>query len=122
MDEQAWQRIVGAERLIHEGVARVTDLVERHHRHTAAKPFDLLESLAPIAGASRVVRTVHDGVLTITYGGVRVVNGLTEIAGGWLLHQLAARHIATSASRSASTARQPGLRHEAQSADSSEPS
>jgi hypothetical protein len=89
MDELAWERLRGLKRLLHDGVEHGSSLVEAHHRHAAAKPFGMLESVAPIAGPTRVVRTVHDGVLSLTYGGIRVINRLTEVIDDWLVDRLA---------------------------------
>ncbi len=88
MDEQAWRRLRGLRRLIHDGVEFGADFVEKHHRHVAAKPFNVLESIVPIAAPTRVVRGVHDGVLSLTYGGIRAVNRVIGAADGWLLDRL----------------------------------
>ncbi len=85
MDEQSWQRLRGLRRLLHGVVDLGADLIEKHHRHTAAKPFQVLESIAPIAVPVRIVRVIHDGVLTLTYGGIHAVHHLTAAAGEWLL-------------------------------------
>jgi len=42
MDRENWRRIKGLRRLIHDGVERGADFVEKHHRRTAEKPFQVL--------------------------------------------------------------------------------
>ncbi|MBW2525237.1 MAG: hypothetical protein JRI23_13720 [Deltaproteobacteria bacterium] len=91
MDEQGWKRLRGLRRLIHDGVEHGAHFVEKHHRHAAAKPFDVLESVEPIAAPTRVVRTIHDGVLSVTYGSIRAINRVTQAADGWVVEQLAGR-------------------------------
>ena len=88
MDNEAWRRLRGFKRLIHDGVRRGADFVEKHHRHAAAKPFRALESIPPIASPTRAVRVVHDGVLSLTYGGIRVINRATSVAGDWVVARL----------------------------------
>lgn len=90
MDEQGWKRLRGLKRLIHDGVERGASFVEKHHRHAAAKPFDVLESVEPIAVPTKVVRGVHDGVVTITYGSIRAINKVTEAVDDWVVDRLEA--------------------------------
>ena len=89
MDREAWNRLRGLKRLVHDGVKRGAEFVEKHHRHAADKPFQVLESIAPIAAPTRVVRSVHDGVLSLTYGSIRAINQVTEVADSWLFDMLA---------------------------------
>ena len=90
MDRESWRRIKGLRHLIHDGVKRGSDFVEKHHRRAAEKPFQVLESIKPIAAPTRVVRGVHDGVLWFTYGGIRTINQATEKTSGWVVDTLAA--------------------------------
>jgi len=85
MDSRDWRRIEGLRSLIHDGVARGADFVEKHHRHAAEKPFRVLESLAPIAGATRLVHRVHDGIVWLTYGGIRGINRVVERVDDWVV-------------------------------------
>ncbi len=85
MDKRDWQRIRGLKRLIHDGVGRGAEFVEKHHRHAAEKPFRVLESIKPIAAPTKLVRGVHDGVLWLTYGGIRVINRATEKVDSWVI-------------------------------------
>jgi len=89
MNEEDWKRLRGLKRLIHDGVERGADFVEKHHRHAAGKPFQVLESIKPIAAPTGVVRSVHDGVLSLTYGGIRVINQAVEVADDWVVDRLA---------------------------------
>lgn len=88
MDREAWNRLRGLKRLIHDGVKRGAEFVEKHHRHAAAKPFQVLESIKPIAVPTLVVRSVHDGVLRFTYGSIRAINHATEMADDWIVDRL----------------------------------
>jgi hypothetical protein len=88
MDRENWRRIRGLRRLIHDGVERGADFVEKHHRRTAEKPFQVLESIKPIAAPIRAVRSVHDGVLSLTYGSIRAINQVAEVADSWLVDTL----------------------------------
>jgi len=89
MDREDWKRLRGLRRLIHDGVGRCADFVEKHHRHAAKKPFQVLESIRPIAAPTRVVRSVHDGVLSLTYGSIRAINQAAEKTSGWVVDTLA---------------------------------
>jgi hypothetical protein len=89
MDRESWRRIKGLRRLIHDGVERGADFVEQHHRHAANKPFRVLESITPIAAPTRIVRSVHDGVLSLTYGSIHAINQATEKTSGWVVDRLA---------------------------------
>ena len=89
MYDQGWRRLRGLTRLIHEGVRQGADFVEKHHRHAAEKPFRVLESIPPIAAPTKVVHGVHDGVLSLSYGGIRAINRAIEVADDWLVDQLA---------------------------------
>jgi hypothetical protein len=88
MDREGWKRLRGFKRLIHDSVERGANFVEKHHRHAAEKPFQVLESITPIAAPTRVVRTVHDGVLWLTYGSIRAINQATEVADDWVMDRL----------------------------------
>ena len=92
MNEEAWKRLRGLKRLIHDGVKRGADFVEKHHRRTAEKPFQVLESIKPIAAPTRAVRSVHDGVLSLTYGSIRAINQAAEVADDWLVDRLEPQH------------------------------
>ena len=88
MDREDWKRLRGLKRLVHDGVKRGAEFVEKHHRRAAEKPFQVLESIKPIAVPTRVVRSVHDGVLSLTYGSIRAINQATELADDWIVDSL----------------------------------
>jgi len=81
-------RLRGLRRLLHDGVKQGTDFVEEHHRHAAAKPFRILESIQLISQPTKVVHAVHDGVLSLTYGGIRTINQATALVDGWVLDRM----------------------------------
>jgi hypothetical protein len=89
VDDQGWRRLKGLKRLIHDGVRQGADFVEKHHRRAAAKPFTVLESIPLIAAPTKVVHGIHDGVLWLSYGGIRTINQALEAADDWLMDQLA---------------------------------
>ena len=87
-DREAWKRLRGFKRLVHDGVERGADFVEKHHRHAAEKPFRILESITPIAAPTRVVHGVHNGVLWLAYGSIRAINRVTEMVDDWVVDRL----------------------------------
>lgn len=89
MDSRDWSRVKGLRFLIHDGVGRGVDFVEKHHRHAAEKTFRVLESVGPMAVPTKAVHTVHDGVLWLTYGGIRGINRAARTVDGWVLDALA---------------------------------
>jgi hypothetical protein len=89
MDDQGWRRLRGLKRLLHDGVRQGADFVEKHHRHAAEKPLRVLESIPPIAAPTKLVHGIHDGVLWLSYGGIRTINQATEIVGDWVVDRLA---------------------------------
>ena len=74
MDETTSRRLWGLKSLVHDGVERGANLVERHHRAAAATPFRVLEAIPPITAPTQVVRIFHDAVVTLTYGSIRTLN------------------------------------------------
>jgi hypothetical protein len=90
MDEGRWERIRGIKRLVHDGVGRGSRFVEKHHRHAAAKPFEVLGAVPVIGVPTRIVRGVHDAVLTVTYTSIRAVNEVTEVVDEWVVDRLEA--------------------------------
>ncbi len=107
MDEQDWKRVKGLKQLAHDGVTQITSFVETHHRHAAAKPFDILESIAPLAAPTKLVRWVHDGVLGIVYRSIHTVNEVTERADDWVMDRVAPTNVATDAGASEKRERPP---------------
>ena len=88
MDEQKWSRVRGLKSLIHDGVSHGASFVEKHHRHATNKPFEMLMSVESLAGPVGIVQGLHDGVLSLSYGGVRVVNRVVETVDDWILDRV----------------------------------
>lgn len=88
MVKESLKRIKGLKKLLHDGVERGTDFIEKHHRHAAEKPFQVLESIAPIAAPTKVVHIVYNGVLTFTYGSIRATNQITAKVDDWVMDTL----------------------------------
>ena len=64
----------GLRALIEDAVDHGATAVERVHRATAARPFDILDQIPPIAPGARGVRFVHDAVVAGVYETIRQVN------------------------------------------------
>lgn len=64
----------GLRALVGEAVEHGSKAVEQVHKATAARTFDVLEAIPPIATPARVAHAVHDASLTGIYGAIRLVN------------------------------------------------
>ena len=73
------KRLRGLRALLEDAVEHGTSAVERVHRATAARPFDVLDHIPPIAPASRGVRVIHDVTVAGVYETIRQVNHLVGI-------------------------------------------
>lgn len=71
---ETMKRLKGLRALVQEAVEHGTKAVEKVHRDTANRTFDILEAIEPIALPVKVVHTVHDVSVATTYGAIRVVN------------------------------------------------
>lgn len=71
---ETMRRLKGLRALVQEAVEHGTKAVEKVHRDTANRTFDILEAIEPIALPVKVVHTVHDVSVATTYGAIRVVN------------------------------------------------
>ena len=67
------ERIKGLSKLVAEAVDHGSRAVERVHRESAKRPFEMLKIISPIAGVVRAVESVHDAVVTTSYDGVRTI-------------------------------------------------
>jgi hypothetical protein len=72
-------RLRGLRALLQDAVEQGTSAVERVHRATAARPFDILDHIPPIAPAARGVRLVHDATVAGVYETIRQVNRLVGV-------------------------------------------
>ncbi len=88
MTNEDWIRLRGLQSLLHDVVKQGARFVEKHHRHAAAKPFRILESINPVATPTKIARVVHDGVLSLTYGSIHAINRVTGEVDGWILDRL----------------------------------
>jgi hypothetical protein len=71
-----WNRWRGLRALVTEAVEQGTSAVERVHRATAARPFDILDRIPPVAPGARGVRLIHDATVAGVYETIRQVNRL----------------------------------------------
>ena len=88
MDKERAEHLKEIKDLIHDGVERAANFVEKHHRHAADKPFRVLESIPVISRPSSLVRGVHDGVVSLTYGSIRTINRVGKAIDDWALGRL----------------------------------
>jgi hypothetical protein len=68
------KRWKGLRALLTDAVEQGTSAVERVHRATAARPFDILDHIPGVAPGSRAVRLVHDVTVAGVYETIRQVN------------------------------------------------
>ncbi|HEX4445283.1 MAG TPA: hypothetical protein VH044_01045 [Polyangiaceae bacterium] len=64
----------GLRALLTDAVEQGTSAVERVHRATAARPFDILDQIPGVAPGARAVRAVHDVTVAGVYETIRLVN------------------------------------------------
>jgi hypothetical protein len=69
-------RLRGLRALLEDAVEHGASAVERVHLATAARPFDILGHIPPLAPAARAVRVVHDATVASVYRTIRQVNHL----------------------------------------------
>jgi hypothetical protein len=72
-------RLRGLRALLEDVVEHGTTAVERVHRATAARPFDILDHIPPVAPAARGVRLIHDATVAGVYETIRQVNHLVGV-------------------------------------------
>jgi hypothetical protein len=72
-------RLRGLRALLEDVVEHGTTAVERVHRATAARPFDVLDHIPPVAPAARGVRLIHDATVAGVYETIRQVNHLVGV-------------------------------------------
>jgi hypothetical protein len=70
------KRLKGLRALVTDAVEQTTSAVERVHRATAARPFDVLDQVPPVAPGARGVRLIHDATVAGVYETIRQVNRL----------------------------------------------
>jgi hypothetical protein len=73
------ERIRGLRALLEAAVDEGTSAVERVHRATAARPFDVLDHVPGVAPVARGVRVVHDTTVTTVYEAIRQINHLVGV-------------------------------------------
>jgi hypothetical protein len=71
---ETMKRLRGLRALVEQAVEHGSKAVEKVHRATANRTFDVLESIEPIATPVKVVHTFHDLSVGATYGAIRLVN------------------------------------------------
>jgi len=66
----------GLKALVQDAVEHGATAIERVHLQTAARTFDLLQLVTPIAEPAKVAREVHDTMVSSAYASVRMVNAM----------------------------------------------
>src|ERR1700722_8886407 len=72
-------RLRGLRALLEDMGEHGASAVERVARATAARPFDVLDHVPPIAPAARGVRVIHDATVAGVYETIRQVNHLVGV-------------------------------------------
>ncbi|MFY2562601.1 hypothetical protein ACN469_33715 [Corallococcus terminator] len=67
-------RLRGLKDLVHDAVEQGAIAVERIHRSSAAKPFEVLRLIPVLEAPVGTLQSLHDAALSGTYGMVRWVN------------------------------------------------
>jgi hypothetical protein len=73
------ERIRGLRALLEAAVDQGTSAVERVHRATAARPFDVLDHVPGVAPVARGVRVVHDATVAGVYEAIRQINHVVGV-------------------------------------------
>ncbi len=68
------QRWRGLKALVQDSVDSVSRSVERVHKETSKRWFDVIEAVPPVAGPTRVVRSIHDASVTGVHEIIRMTN------------------------------------------------
>lgn len=70
------KRVRGLVNLLGAALEHGSRAVEEVHKKTAARPFDILEAIAPVAAPTKVVRFFHDATVSGVYGSIRLFGSL----------------------------------------------
>jgi hypothetical protein len=76
------KRWLGLKALVQDGVEHGSRAVERIQKATAARTFDILERIPPIAAPAHSVRVVHDLSVSAVHGAIRLVARVVGAAVG----------------------------------------
>ena len=68
------KKLRGLKALVQEAVDKGATAIERVHQRTAAKPFELLRKVPPLAAPVRGVHQVYALAVSGSYGTIRLVN------------------------------------------------
>lgn len=72
------RRLRGLFELVTDVVEHGSRAVEQVRKATAARPFDILAQIPPLAAPSALVRIVHDASVSGVYGSIRLVKTQTR--------------------------------------------
>ena len=73
------KRLRGLRALVGDAVEHGSKAVEIVHKATAARTFEVLEAVPPIATPARVLHVVHDASLTGIYGAIRAISHVVGV-------------------------------------------
>lgn len=68
------KRMRGLANMLRDAVEHGSTAVQRVHLATAARPFWVLEAVPGVREPAKVVHSVYDTVVSLTYANVRLVN------------------------------------------------
>jgi len=74
MNQLDHQRLRGLQALLEDAVEHGSAAVERVHRETLRRPFELVAAIPPIEEPARALQAIHEHALTGVYGAIRLVN------------------------------------------------
>ncbi|MGD8861706.1 MAG: hypothetical protein PVI30_16975 [Myxococcales bacterium] len=76
-DIKRWR---GLKDLIRDATLHGSGAVERVHLETARRPFHVLKQIPPLAAPASGIERIHDAIVTTTYGAVRGVTRVVDVA------------------------------------------
>jgi hypothetical protein len=68
------QRLRGLQALFEDAVEHGSAAVERVHRETLRRPFEIVAAIPPIEEPARALQAIHELALTGVYRAIRLVN------------------------------------------------
>lgn len=73
---RANKRVRGLVNLVGDALKHGSLAVQEVHEKTAARPFDILEAIPPVAVPAKIVRFFHDTTVSGVYGSIRLIGAL----------------------------------------------
>ncbi len=64
----------GLAALVRDAALNASLAIERVHKETARRPFDVLERVPPLAAPVRGIHAIHDATVATVHGAIRLVS------------------------------------------------